>query len=131
LTDKEYLERVTAIRDAVVHRKDEELPSALRSDPDAAALFGVLRAELSSHQAVPAELDSLASDAAQAVWGIVRRNLKVGYWDDPDAQKQTMNDIDDYLYDDLRGKRGISLSPGEMDLIIEKTMTLARHRLGG
>lgn len=131
LTDKEYLERVTAIRDAVVHRKDEELPSALRSDPDAAALFGVLRAELSSHQAVPAQLDGLASDAAQAIWGIVRRNLKVGYWDDPDAQKRTMNDIDDYLYDELRGKRGISLSPGEMDLIIEKTMTLARHRLGG
>jgi len=42
-----------------------------------------------------------------------------------------MNDIDDYLYDDIRGECGIDLSTEQMDEIIEKSMRLARHRMQG
>jgi len=42
-----------------------------------------------------------------------------------------MNEIDDYLYDEVKGVRGIALSTEEMDEIIEKTMQLARHRMAG
>ncbi len=42
-----------------------------------------------------------AAEAATAVWDIFRRNRKVGYWDDLDAQRRTMNEIDDYLCDDV------------------------------
>jgi type I restriction enzyme R subunit len=66
-----------------------------------------------------------------AVWDIFRRNRKVGYWDDLDAQRRTMNEIDDYLYDEVKGARGIALSTDEMDEIIEKMMQLARHRMPG
>ena len=52
-------------------------------------------------------------------------------WDDIDAQRRTMNEIDDYLYDEVKGARGIALSTEEMDEIIEKTMQLARHRMAG
>ena len=50
---------------------------------------------------------------------------------DLDAQRRTMNEIDDYLYDEVKGARGIALSTEEMDEIIEKTMQLARHRMAG
>ena len=53
------------------------------------------------------------------------------YWDDLDAQRHTMNEIDDYLYDNVKDARGIPLSTEEMDQIIEKTMPLARHRMTG
>ncbi len=53
------------------------------------------------------------------------------FWDDLDAQKQAMNDIDDYLYDEVKGERGIDLSTEQMDEIIEKPMQLARHRMPG
>jgi type I restriction enzyme R subunit len=72
-----------------------------------------------------------AAEAAKAVWDIFRRNRKVGYWDDLDAQRRTMNEIDDYLYDEVKGTRGIALSLDEMDEIIDKTMQLARHRMAG
>ncbi len=40
-----------------------------------------------------------------------------------------VNEIDDYLYDEIKGNRGIVLSLDQMDNIIERTMLLARHRM--
>jgi type I restriction enzyme R subunit len=77
------------------------------------------------------EVQAAAVEAAKAVWDILRRNRKVGYWEDVDAQRRTMNEIDDYLYDEIKGTRAIPLSTEQMDAIIEKTMQLARHRMVG
>jgi type I restriction enzyme R subunit len=37
--------------------------------------------------------------------------------------------MDDYLYDEIRGGRGILLTTEEMDEIIDRSMQLARHRM--
>lgn len=131
LSDLEYLQRVTEIKDAVVTRKGDDLPPALSGDADAAAVYGLLRPFVANHLSDAEQAQNTAAEAATAVWDIFRRNRKVGYWDDLDAQRRTMNEIDDYLYDEVRGARGIALSTDEMDEIIEKTMQLARHRMAG
>lgn len=129
LSDLEYLQRVTEIKDSVVSRKDEDLPPMLDGDVDAAAAYGLLRPFVANHLGDAEQAQTTAAEAAIALWDIFRRNRKVGYWDDLDAQRQTMNEIDDYLYDEVREARGIALSTDEMDEIIEKTMQLARHRM--
>ncbi len=131
LSDQEYLQRVSEIRDSVVSRKDDDLPSALNGDADASAVYGLLRPFVANHQSDTEQAKTTTVEAAIAVWEIFRRNRKVGYWDDLDAQRRTMNEIDDYLYDEVKGARGIPLSTDEMDEIIEKTMLLCRHRMGG
>ena len=131
LSDLEYLQRVTEIKDAVVSRKGDDLPVLLRGDADAAAVYGLLRPFVANHLSDDEQTRNTAAEAAMAVWDIFRRNRKVGYWDDLDAQRRTMNEIDDYLYDELKDARGIALSTEEMDQIIEKTMQLARHRMAG
>lgn len=131
LTELEYLQKVTSIRNAVVSREGDDLPSELAGDADAAAVYGLLLPFLASYLSDAGQAQTIAANAANAVWDVFRRNRKVGYWDDLDAQRRTMNEIDDYLYDELRGARGIALTTDEMDLIIEKTMQLARHRLAG
>jgi len=131
LSDLEYLQRVTEIKDAVVSRKGEDLPPALNGDADAAAVYGLLRPFVANHLSDNEQAQNTAAEAAMTVWDIFRRNRKVGYWDDLDAQRQTMNEIDDYLYDEVKGVRGIALSTEEMDEIIEKAMQLARHRMAG
>lgn len=131
LSDLEYLQRVTEIKDAVVSRKGDDLPPALNGDPDAAAVYGLLRPFMANHLSDDELAQDTAAEAAMAVWDIFRCNRKVGYWDDLDAQRRTMNEIDDYLYDEIKGARGIALSTDEMDEIIEKTMQLARHRMAG
>lgn len=131
LSDLEYLQRVTEIKDAVVSRKGDDLPGLLHGDADAAAVYGLLRPFVANHLGNDEQAQNTAAEAAMAVWDIFRRNRKVGYWDDLDAQRRTMNEIDDYLYDEVKGARGIALSTDEMDEIIEKTMQLARHRMAG
>ena len=39
-----------------------------------------------------------------------------------------MNDIDDFLYDEVKEKYDIALSVEQMDEIIEKTMQVAKYR---
>lgn len=129
LSDLEYLQRVTEIKDAVVSRKGDDLPPGLNGDADAAAVYGLLHPFVANHLSDAAQVRTIAAEAAIAVWDIFRRNRKVGYWDDLDAQRRTMNEIDDYLYDEVEGARGIALSTDEMDEIIDKTMQLARHRM--
>ena len=131
LSDLEYLQRVTEIKEAVVSRKGDDLPPALNGDADAAAVYGLLRPFVANHLSDDEQAQNTAAEAAMAVWDIFRHNRKVGYWDDLDAQRRTMNEIDDYLYDEVKGARGIALSTDEMDEIIEKTMQLARHRMAG
>lgn len=125
LSDLEYLQRVSEIRDGVVSRKGDDLPPVLVGDADAAAVYGLLKPFLA-----PYLDDTEQAQAAQTIWRILLHGRKVGYWDDLDAQRQTMNQIDDYLYDEIKGARGIALSTHQMDEIIEKTMQLARHRMG-
>ncbi len=131
LSDLEYLRRVTEIKDAVVSRKGDDLPPMLAGDADAAAVYGLLNPFVARYAADAAMAQTAAGEAAKAVWDIFRRNRKVGYWDDLDAQRRTVNEIDDYLYDEVKGARGIALSTEEMDEIIEKMMQLARHRMAG
>ena len=40
-----------------------------------------------------------------------------------------MNEMDDFLYDQIRGEQGIPLATEEMDEIINRSMQLARHRM--
>ncbi|MCU0754997.1 MAG: type I restriction endonuclease subunit R [Xanthomonadales bacterium] len=131
LSDLEYLQRVIEIKDAVVSRRSDDLPPMLEGDADAAAVYGLLRPVVAQYLGDTDQARTTAAEAATAVWDIFRRNRKVGYWEDLDAQRRTMNALDDYLYDELKGARGLALTTGEMDDIIEKVMQLARHRMSG
>ncbi|MCI5207612.1 MAG: hypothetical protein D3910_02190, partial [Candidatus Electrothrix sp. ATG2] len=95
--------------------------------------FGVLKPFFEQHEgsdrsASGPALEVAAADTAIAVHTILERYKKIHFWDDEDAQKQAMNEIDDYFYDELKTARGIELSLDQMDGIIEKVLQVARHR---
>jgi type I restriction enzyme R subunit len=50
------------------------------------------------------------------------------FWSDDSARKAAINDIDDFLFDDIKDRYGISLSLDQMDEIIEKAMQIARRQ---
>ncbi|MBI3796404.1 MAG: type I restriction endonuclease subunit R [Deltaproteobacteria bacterium] len=129
ISDLEYLRRVSAIKDAVVRRKSDDLPPSLANNENAAAVFGVVKPYVAHHIGDEQTALAVAAAAAVNIWEIIQRNRKVGFWDDLDAQRRTINDIDDYLYDELKGVKGITLGTEEMDDIIARTMQLARHRI--
>lgn len=131
ISDLEYLKRASEIREAVVHRTQDDAPPSLRGKDDAIAVFGILRPYVANYTAKAQVATDVAAGAAADVWEILLRNRKVGFWDDLDAQRRTMNDIDDYLYDRVREAQGVPLTTVEMDEIIHRMMELARHRMVG
>ncbi|TMS59808.1 restriction endonuclease subunit R, partial [Imbroritus primus] len=131
ISDLDYLNKVTEIKEAVVNRRTDDAPAQLGGNDNALALYGVLKPYVLGHVSTEDVAANLAADSAIDIWSIIQRNRKVGFWDDLDAQRRTMNEIDDYLYDEVKGNKGVQLTTGEMDDIIDRTMQLARHRMVG
>ena len=128
ISDLDYLIKVVDIRNKVVSKVHDTIPVKLFGNEDAMAYFGVLKPFLENSEFGEEVLESTAADTAMSIWGILETHKKVHFWDDEDAQKQAVNEIDDYLYDELMAKRGIKLSFDQMDDIIEKVLQVAKHR---
>ena len=127
-SDIDYLHRVSEIRDSVVMLKHDNVPAIIEGNDDAIAFYGVIKPLFDNLHVE--EIEQTSADAALAIYEIVSNHYKVHFWEDTDAQNQAINDIDDYLYDELKGKRGIELTVDEMDKIIKRCMDLAKHRSG-
>lgn len=127
ISDLEYLNRVTEIKNKIVTREHDDVPQSIRGNENAMAYYGVLKPLLiNSGDGHPVE--QLAVESANEIIAILDRNRKVNFWDDHDAQKRTMNEIDDYLYDGLKDKYGLKLTAEQMDEIIQQAMHLAQRR---
>jgi len=128
LSDLEYLTLVSGIRDKVVTRQHDDIPDKLNGNDDAMAYYGVVSPFFDGHSLGREEREELSADTALAVHEILERHRKVQFWDDEDAQKRVIDEIDDYLYDEIRDRRDIDLSLDQMDELIRHTMQVARHR---
>nr|VFK43294.1 MAG: type I restriction enzyme, R subunit [Candidatus Kentron sp. TC] len=140
LSDVEYLERITGIYANLEKRRIREVPINLRGNENATAFHRILKPYfappreevgiymLQTDNAAFHE-STAASNAAIAIDDIFRRHWKVRFWDDADAIKQVMNEIDDYLYDEIKATQEIELSSDQMDEIIEKIIEIARCRM--
>lgn len=129
LTDMEYLKKVMDLRHKVVNRIRDDVPGKLNGDEHGQAFYGLIKPFIEEHETDKGLCREVATDTAMAVCEIIKRNWKVHFWDDEDARKQAINDIDDYLYDEVKEKRGVALTTEQMDEIIKRAMQLARHRM--
>jgi type I restriction enzyme R subunit len=156
ISDLDYLNKVVEIRNKVVGKVHDDIPDKLSGNEDAMAYFGVLKPFLETAKDAKntkelepqnirnnteedqdnsalstqhsAFVEEATADAALSIHGILEKHKKVHFWDDEDAQNQAVNEIDDYLYDELKTGRGIELSLDQMDDIIEKVLQVAKHR---
>ncbi|MBL4614111.1 MAG: HsdR family type I site-specific deoxyribonuclease, partial [Magnetovibrio sp.] len=128
LSDLEYLNRVSEIRDDVVFKKRDNIPDEISGDDEASAYYGILLPFIAKSANTADEAKTISASVALSIKSIISQNLKVDFWNDENAIKQTQNDIDDFLYDDLRDTHQVSLSIEQMDEIIDKTMQVARHQ---
>jgi type I restriction enzyme R subunit len=128
ISDLEYLNTVGEIRAKVVTRQHDDIPASLAGNEEAMAYFGVLKPFLAELALGQEECEAVAAEIALAIQTILDRHWKVQFWDDDDARKQVINDIDDYLFDEVKGAKGIELSLDQMDALIERTMQVSKHR---
>ena len=128
ISDLEYLNKVVDIRNKVVGKVHDDIPDTLKDNEDAMAYYGVLKSFFEGHSSKVKDIEAVTADTAIAICNIFKKYNKINFWNDEDAQKQTVNDIDDYFYDVLKTEKSIELSPDQMDEIIEKVMQVAEHR---
>lgn len=132
LSDLEYLNRVIDIRNKVATKQHDDMPDCIRENDEACAYFGLIKPQFQQVETLNGldddQLDAIAAQTSLAIQKIIDNHWKVDFWDDSDIQKMAMNDIDDFLYDEVKEQYGVTLSLEQMDEIIEKTMQVAKHR---
>ena len=128
ISDLDYLNKVSDIRDSVVSKKHDDVPDSISGNDEACAYYGVIKPYFMKYEAEAQEIESVSSETSLAIQRIIEDHWKVDFWIDDDAQKSAINDIDDFLYDEVKDKFDMALSLEQMDEIIEKTMQIAKSR---
>jgi type I restriction enzyme R subunit len=128
MSEVAYLAKIRELRDKVQHREDttDPTPARLRDDSHAQAFWGLARRNLDKAGVSDPEL---AADIAIEVSKIVQSHRKIGWQNDRDIENQIRNDIDDFLFEELRGRRNNSIDPEVMDTIVDDVLASARVRL--
>ncbi len=126
----EYLNRVSEIKNDFDNLGNKDIPEKLHTNRDAAAFFGVIKPVFDTSGCSAEQSVDCSVDTALAIHEILRHHGKVHFWDDPDARNSAINDIEDHLYDEVKAKRGLELRSEQLDEIIERTLKIARSRMG-
>lgn len=124
-----YLTKVKQLREKVQHRQDEEAdptPARLRDDSHAQAFWGLAKRNLEKVGFGDVEI---AADIALEVSKIVQSRRKIGWQNDRDVENLIRNDIDDFFFEELRGRRGLLIDPAILDAVIDDVLASARVRL--
>tara|TARA_R110002095_G_scaffold215692_1_gene210630 strand:- start:164 stop:2260 length:2097 start_codon:yes stop_codon:yes gene_type:complete len=128
ISDLDYLTRVSDIRDKVVSNHHDNVPKNINDNGEACAYYGIIKPYFMKNDAENEEVEAISAETSLAIQHIIKKHWKVDFWADYDAQNAARNDIDDFLYDEVRNKLDMTLSSEEMDEIIEKTMQIAKNR---
>jgi type I restriction enzyme R subunit len=127
LTDTEYLKTVLEIKKKVVTKQRDYVPPRLETNEEAMAFFGVVKPIIEKLNLPKDVLDDITTDIALAVQSALTKHYKINFWEDEDAKNAVTNDIDDFLFDEIKSEKGIDLSVEQIDKIIEKVLRVARY----
>ena len=123
-----YLAKIRDLRDKVQNQRDEsdQAPARIHNDSHAQVFWGLARRNL---DAVGLTDSELAADIALELSRIVQRRRKVGWQNDRDVENAIRNDVDDFFFEELRAKRGLTIDPSILDTIVDDVLASARVRL--
>ncbi len=123
LADVEALKQMKLISDDVVNKKDEDLPGPIESQKGSDVFYRNLKTQLG-------DLD-LSEDAYIAtvldIFTIIKREAIVDWYKNIDVKRKMRNSIDDYLYDVVKGEKGIDIVNDRIKVIIDEAMRLSEN----
>ena len=129
ISDLEYLKRVRHIRDQIVRRDTTDLPEPVRDDPLARAFFGCIQETLRDVQGgATGAADAVSADAARHLVEIVQSHRRVDWSGNPDVENAIKNDIDDFMFDVVRGEHKLSISTEAIDALVDRLLMVARRQ---
>lgn len=128
ISELEYLKTAKDIREAIVTKRHDDIPEELHDNENAMAYYGIIDQVLLKDQTPLEVREHLISDMATRADILFWTHWIVQFWDNKDAQNRVKNDLDDYLFDVVKGEYGVDLSTKQMDDIISKIFQVAKFR---
>ena len=126
ISDIDYLNRVSDLRNTVVSKHHEDVPETIRTNDEACAYYGMAK-EYFENEGLEVRRETIAN-MAENFQRMFEEEGRVDFWNNQDAINKVTGCMDDYFYDELKGKQGIGLKTKQMDEIIGKTMRIAKSR---
>lgn len=123
LEDVEALKQMKLIRDDVVEKKDEGLPEQIESLKGSDVFYRNLQDQFSDMGLQENVYIAIILD----VFSLIKSEAIVDWYKNIDVKRHMRNSIDDYLYDVVRGSKGIVIDGDRIKSIINTTMQLAEH----
>jgi type I restriction enzyme R subunit len=127
LSEAEYLRQTREILKTVQTGHDESIPHSLRRYRDAPAYYGQIRDPLSRYAVPGVTMDDLSAEVAIHLEEIIEAHKIRDWAGNLDVRNQIKLAMEDYLYS-VKGRYGLALSGGDMDLILDGVLNVARHR---
>jgi type I restriction enzyme R subunit len=127
IDEVEYLNRATGVMNSVLNRTGDCLPVILQGRDEAKAFYGVVNEVLSRLPLGDTTLIDVAAGIAVAIDDMIRSNLVVDWRSNLDVQNTMRNGIDDLLYD-LKAQKQFALTEDDMDVVVERTLEIAKVR---
>jgi len=130
LSEQEYLARAKDARGEVMkgtQAKSDELPASIRGDTVGGAIY---RQAVDAIAEIASGQDELiAEEIALEFSRIIQRHKRVGWTNDPNAENAMRQNMDDYLFDHVKGSRGLfGLSTDAMDELMDTSITVAKRQ---
>lgn len=123
IADIEALNQMKLISEDVVNKKDEDLPEKIRSNKGSDIFYRNLKNQFDGLNITEEVYVSVIIDILK----IVKKEAIVDWYKNTNVKRKIMNAVDDYLYDVVKGGRGINLSSDQIKLIISSVMRLSEN----
>lgn len=121
LADAEALIKMREAKEEMTTKEDESIPENVAKLNGADIFYRNLHPILAGHSLSDEQIETIVCD----LYAILQAGTTIDWHRLTDAQRALKNQIDDYVYDEIKTKHSLTISNEDLASIVEKVMQLA------
>lgn len=121
LADAQALVKMREAKDEMTNKKDSSIPEKVARITGADIFYRNLHPILSAHSLSDEDIETIVCE----LFAIVKSGATIDWHRLTDTQRALKNQIDDYVYDEIKTKYSLDISNEDLATIVDKVMELA------
>jgi len=123
LADIEALKQLKLIGEDVISKKDDSLPKEIDENKGSDIFYRNLREDFENKNIK----EDVYVEIIVEMFALIKEETIVDWYKNIDVKRRMMNKLDDYLYDVVKGEKGINITDDDMKKIINDVMNLSEY----